>query len=347
MAITSGGTQSWADTANANTWNSFGTWLRETYGDNALVYLMTKYRDQTDYNVLFQDALFKQWQTLGSPAPSAALTSELFTANPELQRFIENGDWNSVYYYLSKPGAGTLTGITTEDTTATTTKEYGIPDESWIVNIGGYIWYYPKFADGTIDYASSYMLTEKPITAMTDYEIAQIQNYTNNLLETARQFDLSNAEEKRQFDITTAESKRQFDLQMGFSQEQLAYQKEYDAAQLAEQQRQTSAQLHAQPGNWIQAYSYDTKGQLPAAPSWLPEYAPGVGTSAITPVATKTPSGQDYSSMPWGQREMLGGYAAYANVPGSPQNVTEINERVQSMLPQNVKARAWQPISQV
>jgi len=157
--------------------------------------------------------------------------------------------------------------------------------------------------------------------------------------------------QKEQFKLEMGIAQEQIDIQreqLGLSREQLGWQREAEAARLALEEKQHLAGLKARPGAWIEAYQFEHEA-APPAPSWLPEYAPGTAAGApITREGVKTPSAQAYGKMPWGQREMLGGFAEFANVPGAPQNITEIGERVGGMLPQERTRQArWQPAYQV
>ena len=130
-------------------------------------------------------------------------------------------------------------------------------------------------------------------------------------------------------------------------QASLDWQKEAEAARLALEEKKYLAGLKARPGSWIEAYEFE-HGTAPPTPSWLPEYAPGETAGGIKGEGIKTPSAQAYGKMPWGQREMLGGYAEFANKPGSPQNIQEIGERVGGTLPtERTKQARWQPTRQV
>ena len=149
--------------------------------------------------------------------------------------------------------------------------------------------------------------------------------------------------EKQQFAQSIGLEQEKFEWQKVYQQEQLDIQRE----QLEEQRAATYAQLAAQPANWIQAYLYGSGGELPPAPAWLQDYVPDIGEGAIAPAPMRTPSAYNWQRMPSGQREMLGGYARFAQVPGSPQSMQEITERVGWTLPDNYEKQSrWQPVKQ-
>ena len=154
--------------------------------------------------------------------------------------------------------------------------------------------------------------------------------------------------EKEAFAIRLAWEQEQFGEEQAFAREQLAWMKESEAARLALEEKKYGAALTAAPGKWVEAYAFQ-EGGVPPAPSWLPQFAPGTGAGApITPQGLKTVAAPTLQKMPWGQQQMLGGYAEYANVPGSPQNLQEIQQRTMQTLPQErTKQARWQPVQQV
>lgn len=353
--------------------DAFGVWLNNTYGDGSFQYFVLKYTNfdtgETDYNFT-KEPIFQQWLKLGKPSGSNSQTSEIYSSIAGLEAAIKAKDWNSVNYLIDKANNAT------QSTDALSTKTLGAFDSTWIVTdpSTGAVFFVPRFTDGTVDMSNFQYLFQTSSTGTTPELQGQIAQWAEeNLYNKAvlaaqiQQWGVQNGLDQQTINnqreqylgqlglsyAQLAESKFQFEQQNDLAKQQLdlsrqefAWNKEFQTAQLEDQKRQTQAALNANPANWVQAYEYKT-GKLPPAPNWLPEYAPNVNTNEISRVAMKTPSGQAWNAMPSGQRAMLGGYATFANAQGAPQNESEINEEVASMLPNETRQRAWRPISQV
>ena len=80
--------------------------------------------------------------------------------------------------------------------------------------------------------------------------------------------------------------------------------------------------LAAEYARYGEPNNYQYIQQLPSVPSWLPQFAPGVGKltpagTELTKVPIKVPSGQLWSRTPWSVQQGLAGYADWAmGAPG-------------------------------
>ena len=184
-------------------------------------------------------------------------------------------------------------------------------------------------------WAEQYLLSMEQL-AQSKYQFQQELGWKQaDTLLSQYQFEKTLALQNKQL----KQQQKQFELQLGFDKEQAK-------AMMKLQRDAMYAEMTANPRRWIEAYQFKEE-TLPPAPGWLGEFARGQTAMGITPAPTKTPSAEAYQKMPWGQREMLGGFAEFSNVPGSPQNITEIEQKIGSMLPKQKEQTArWQPARQ-
>lgn len=348
-------------------YNQTGDWdkVREVL-DNAGV-------DEVNYK---NSVWYKAWVDQGKPEYEMPKKPEEPTENDTLRELFQivdgleeamakaqkSGDFSEVQKLLDSY------------TSKTSVEGFGDPVDYEVVNDKGAILLVYKDANGNPIPAAIQPLGFVQ-TELTPYQKAQIADWaaTNGMNQAQLDFQISKwageyklsqsefALARQQFYATFGLSqekfefeKQQFAQSIGLEQEKFEWQKVYQQEQLdiqreqlEEQRAATYAQLAAQPANWIQAYLYGSGGELPPAPAWLQDYVPDIGEGAIAPAPMRTPSAYNWQRMPSGQREMLGGYARFAQVPGSPQSMQEITERVGWTLPDNYEKQSrWQPVKQ-